>query len=154
MFRFLVRHTSRRLHQAPRLATMNKDEIGRLGEKIAATYLYVHGGKVLYRNYRAPAGGEIDIVLRHGSVLAFVEVKTRTSDAFGRAAAAVDFNKQGLIKRGVNSWLKRLGYPDLPWRCDIVEVYLKPEQRPQVNWLQSAFTITDLHERKSRRWTR
>jgi putative endonuclease len=153
MIRYLVRRRSRLLNQPPRLVGLDTADIGALGEKIAARYLYAHGGKVLYRNYRAPMGGEIDIVLRHGKVLAFVEVKTRTSDAFGRAADAVDFHKQALIKRGAHSWLRQLGYPNIPWRCDILEVYLKPERPPEVNWLQSAFTISDLFLRRPRVWT-
>ena len=46
-------------------------------------------------NYRAPRGGEVDIVVRHGQVLAFVEVKTRTSTAFVRPAAVVTHDKDG-----------------------------------------------------------
>lgn len=154
MLRFLLRRLHPLLHRPAPLERMDKDDIGRLGEKIAAIYLYAHGGKVLYRNYRSPVGGEIDIVLRQGDVLAFVEVKTRTSEAFGRAADAVNLKKQHLIKRGVLSWLQRLGYPDIPWRCDIVEVYLLPDQSPKVNWLQSAFTITGLPNKDARQWTR
>ena len=154
MIRYLVRRHSPLLNAIPDLRGMDKDDIGRLGEKMAARYLYAHGGKVLYRNYRAPIGGEIDIVLRHGKILAFVEVKTRTSDAFGRAADAVNFHKQELISRGAQSWLRLLGYPNIPWRCDIVEVYLKPKTVPEINWLQSAFTISDLHQPRPRQWTR
>ena len=122
MIRYLVRRHSPLLNTIPDLRKMDKDDIGRLGERIAARYLYAHGGKVLYCNYRAPMGGEIDIVLRHGKILAFVEVKTRTSDAFGRAADAVNFHKQELISRGAHSCCACSGFPTFPggatsWKC-------------------------------------
>lgn len=133
---------------------LSKDEIGRLGEKIAAKYLFAQGAKILYKNYRASGGGEIDVVIRHGDILGFVEVKTRTSDLFGRPADAVNLGKQMLIARGVRRWLQLLHYPEIPWRCDIVEVDLRPGKKPQVNWIQSAFQVTDIGNRRSRKWAK
>ena len=68
---------------------MDKDTIGKWGEHLAARWLRKNRRKVLYRNYRAPHGGEVDIVWRHGDTLSFVEVKTRTSTDFGRPGQAV-----------------------------------------------------------------
>lgn len=158
LIRYLVRRYSPLLNEPfdPKRGgtRMNKDQIGRQGERIAARYLFAHGAKVLYRNYRAPGGGEIDLVLRHGEMLAFAEVKTRTSADFGRPALAVDFEKQVLISRGVNHWLRLLHHPQVPWRCDIVEVELRPAEPPKVTWLQGAFEITDIKKRRPRKWTR
>ena len=47
-------------------AKLSAQEVGALGERIAADHLSLHGRKVLYRNYRGPRGGEIDIVARDG----------------------------------------------------------------------------------------
>src|SRR4051812_47799115 len=52
--------------------------LGRRGEEVAARHLRELGRKVLYRNFRARGGGEIDLVCRHGKVLVFAEVKTRS----------------------------------------------------------------------------
>ena len=68
---------------------MNTTGIGRTGEDIACTYLKGNGYIVLKRNYRA-ARGEIDIVAKKGSLLAFVEVKTRKDRSFGLACEAVN----------------------------------------------------------------
>lgn len=125
-------------------AAADKDAVGRRGEDIAARWLWVHGCRVLYRNYRGPDGGEVDIVCRHGKVLAFVEVKTRTSTAFGRPAQAVTLEKQALILRGASAWLRLLGCPDIAWRYDVVEVLLIPGCKPQVNWIQAAFNTDEL----------
>ena len=69
--------------------------IGKIGEDAAEKYLIKKHWRVLARNYRV-RGGEIDIVAYRRGVLAFVEVKTRTGDAFGTPAEAVDEEK---IKR-------------------------------------------------------
>jgi len=119
--------------------------VGRYGEKLAARWLFVHGGKVLYRNYRGPRGGEVDIVCREGQVLAFVEVKTRTSTAFGRPAAAVTLDKQALIVRGAAAYLRMLFQArEIPWRLDVVEVLLIPGEKPAVNWIKGAFNTSDV----------
>ena len=121
--------------------------VGRRGELIAARWLWTRGCRVLYRNYRAPQGGEVDIVCRDGRVLAFVEVKTRTSDAFGRPALAVNDDKQALIRRGAEGWLRLLGFPDIPWRYDVVEVLLKAGKAPEVTWLKAAFNTEEMSRR-------
>ena len=129
----------------------DKDTVGRYGEKLAARWLYVNGCKVLYRNYRGPRGGEVDIVVRQGNLLGFVEVKTRTSTAFGRPAAAVTLSKQALIVRGAAAYLRMLyGARDIPWRLDIVEVLLIPGRKPEVNWIQGAFQSTDVKREMAR----
>jgi Holliday junction resolvase-like predicted endonuclease len=76
--------------------------VGRMGERLAANYLRNNSHKILYRNFRAPHGGEIDLVCRDKRYheLVFVEVKTRSSEDFGRPLAAVDRKKRRLILRG------------------------------------------------------
>ena len=80
--------------------------LGREGEDIAARHLRACGYKILRRNFRAPHGGEVDIVCRHGKELVFVEVKTRSSEEFGRPFDAVDQKKRRLIIRGAMKWLR------------------------------------------------
>lgn len=122
---------------------MERAEIGTLGEELAAAWLRKNGRKVLYRNFRAPHGGEVDIVCRHKDVLAFVEVKTRTSEAFGRPADAVNADKQRLIQRGALEWLRLLGRPKIKFRFDIVEVLLINGELPKVGVIENAFQMPD-----------
>ena len=105
---------------------------GSLGEKIACAYLRSEGRRVLYRNFRGPKGGEIDIVTRDGNTLAFVEVKTRTSEQFTPPLDAVNQTKKRLMERGANSWLQLLGTRDLRWRLDVVEIILLEGEKPRV----------------------
>ena len=114
--------------------------VGRWGEHLAAVWLRKNGRKVLYRNFRGPNGGEVDIVARHGAVLSFVEVKTRTSDAYGRPGDAVNAAKEDLIIRGARAWLKLLGDGNkIRTRCDVAEIVLIEGEKPRVNVVEGAF---------------
>lgn len=121
---------------------LSNREIGRLGERLAARWLTREGWKVLWRNYRAKHGGEVDLICRHGEVLVFVEVKTRTSDYFGHPADAVNLEKQRLVIRGAQSWLRHLDHPDVLFRFDILEVLLQEGTPPRVNWIENAFQLS------------
>ena len=122
---------------------MDRSEIGRMGELIAARWLSSHGRRLLYRNYCGVNRGEVDIVARHRDVLTFVEVKTRTSTAFGRPADAVGPDKQRLIQRGAMDWLRLLGNPRIKFRFDIAEVVLTEGELPHVHIIENAFQMPD-----------
>lgn len=113
--------------------------IGEYGENVAADFLRSIGCSILARNFKGRRGGEVDIIARDGKVLLFIEVKTRRKDAKIRPLDAVDKSKQVLIERGANAWLKRLGTRDLPWRFDVVEVWLADGEKPRVNHVKDAF---------------
>jgi putative endonuclease len=113
--------------------------IGNYGEQVAASWLRSQGCKILARNYRGPRKGEVDIIARDQKLLLFVEVKTRQMGSKIRGLDAVGKDKQALIERGANSWLKRLGTRDLPWRFDVIEVSVKDGERPKVNHVKDAF---------------
>ena len=81
----------------------------------------------------------MDIIARNGKLLLFVEVKTRRHGSKIRGLDAVGKDKQGLIERGANSWLKRLGTRELPWRFDVIEVSVKDGEKPRVNHVKDAF---------------
>lgn len=119
----------------------SRKEVGEFGEKVAGLYIERHGGDVLYRGFRAPHGGEVDLVCRDKVMLCFVEVKTRRSLAYGRPVEAVNTVKQGLIKRGAMEWLRRMGdrAEDVSYRYDVVEVILTDGERPDVTWLKNVF---------------
>ena len=122
---------------------LSRSEIGLLGELLAAKHLQSHGRRVLFRNYRGLHRGEVDIVARHGQTLSFIEVKTRTSTAFGRPADAVNHDKQKLIQRGALDWLRQLGNPRIAVRFDIAEVILIPDELPQLHLIEAAFSLPD-----------
>lgn len=95
-------------------------ETGQRGEALAAAHLTAQGYELLARNYRA-GRGEIDLIVRRGDWLVFVEVKTRTNLAFGYPEAAVSPKKAALVVAAAevyvfeNDWKKYI-------RFDVVAV--------------------------------
>jgi putative endonuclease len=124
---------------APDGTPRNRKWIGDYGEKAAADFLRAHGCRILARNFKGRRGGEVDIVARDGKLLLFVEVKTRHISAKIRPLDAVDKSKQALIERGANAWLKLLGTRDLPWRFDVIEVWVEEGEKPRINHVRDAF---------------
>lgn len=106
---------------------------------MACAYLRSHRASILRRNFRAPRGGEVDVIARAGKLLLFVEVKTRHHDSRIRPLDAVDRKKQSLIERGANAWLRKLGTREIPWRFDVIEVLVEDGKKPEVRWIQDAF---------------
>lgn len=113
--------------------------LGDYGERVATDWLRSKGCRILARNYRGPRKGEVDIVARDGRLLLFVEVKTRRADTKIRPLDAVDKHKQSLIERGANAWLKQLGTRNLPWRFDVIEIYVEDGVKPRINHVKDAF---------------
>ncbi len=81
-----------------------KDAVGRFGEQLAAERLEAAGLILLERNWRG-AAGELDIVARQDAVLVFVEVKTRSTLAYGAPAEAVDARKAARIRLLAVEWM-------------------------------------------------
>ena len=115
---------------------------GARGEKLAARFLRSRGYKILYRNFKARGGGEIDIVCRDGDSLVFVEVKTRTGEEFGRPIEAVGREKQLRVSKGGLAWLRLLDNPDVAFRFDAVEVLGPDEGEPRCELIQDAFELS------------
>ena len=130
--------------RSPEQGENRAHKLGRHGEDLAARFLKAHGFKVLYRNFRATRGGEIDIVCRdkESNMLVFVEVKTRSSDEHGAPSEAVNRDKQHLITRGALAWLRLLDNPDVLFRFDIVEIVMR-ETGPEIRLLRDAFELSE-----------
>jgi putative endonuclease len=86
-----------------------KDELGARGERIAEQHLVRRGLTVLDRNWRCRQG-EIDLVLRDGDEVVFVEVKTRSSVAFGHPLEAITAAKLARLRRLAGAWCE--AHPD------------------------------------------
>jgi len=105
-----------------------KDELGALGERIAAQMLQAEGLEILDRNWRC-RDGELDIVARDGEAIAFVEVKTRSGTGFGHPAEAVHPAKLLRLRRLAARWLSEHGTHAGQVRIDVVAV-LRRRGRP------------------------
>ena len=120
---------------------------GRWGEREAEKFLRRHKFRILYRNFRAPGGGEVDLVCRDKpeDTLVFVEVKTRATEERGRPSDAVDYDKQRLVARGAIAWLRLLNFPDIRFRFDIVEVLATTRDNPEITLIRNAFPLPEYY---------
>ncbi len=118
---------------------MDRAVLGRSAEDLAADFLAEQGLTVLLRNYRR-RGGELDLVAQDGDVLVVAEVRTRSTDEFGGAAASVDGWKQHKIVRATTQLLQqRKELARLRVRFDVLVVRGADGEHPTVEWLRHAF---------------
>jgi putative endonuclease len=102
--------------------------LGRRGERIAAAFLARRGYRVIGTGFLARRG-EIDLVCRHGDRLVLVEVKTRSSDAFGAPSEAVGPRKQRALRSAAAEYRALAG-----WRgpIDFVVVSIRDGEEPEL----------------------
>jgi putative endonuclease len=117
-----------------------RQEVGRAGEEVAVQYLCQQGYRILERNYRCRFG-EIDLIARDGRMLAFVEVKTRRSQKYGPAAAAVTLVKQRHLIKASQTYLFQRKKTDECCRFDVVTVEMDV-QPPHIELIKDAFQST------------
>ena len=109
-----------------------KRRLGFFGEGRAAQYLKKQGYDILARNYRCPFG-EVDIIAEIGDVVAFTEVKTRSSDAFGTPSEAVDADRMRRYVRCAQFFFSGREIDKIV-RFDVIEV-----TKEGINHIENAF---------------
>ena len=105
--------------------TKNMRDLGRYGENIAAFYLYKKGYRILERNFRLGAYGELDIITRKDEQLCFVEVKTQRHLVFGPPESWVNERKMEQIGMIAEGYLSRHKELDLDCRFDVIAITIK-----------------------------
>jgi putative endonuclease len=113
------------------------------GESAAEALLRRAGLTVLARRHRERCG-EIDLIALDGTVVVFVEVKTRSA-ADGRPAEAVTPRKQRRIAQVALIWLARRGWLERDCRFDVVEVLAQPGGPPELCHRVDAFRPPSPH---------
>jgi putative endonuclease len=96
---------------------------GHDGEEEAEAFLVGQGWRLLERRFRL-GHHDIDLIIRKGRQVAFVEVKTRTSRRFGSALESLKFRQRRAQTRVAQVWLERHGRPTDEYRFDLVAVDL------------------------------
>jgi putative endonuclease len=114
---------------------------GELGERAAKKFLQKKGLKFLAANFRSERG-EIDLIFRDADCLCFIEVKTRSSEAWTRPAAAVDARKRKLLSQTALDYLRLLKNPAVKIRFDIVEVLLADGAVREIRHLPNTFSLS------------
>ena len=119
-------------------------KIGKIGERAAARYLRRQGCRILARN-RHQGKNELDLVVKDGNFIAFVEVKTRAYDSPDaisvRPSQAVDGEKRTRTRDAALAYLRENPTALCP-RLDVIEVYLDRSRRLKpfkINHIPGAF---------------
>ena len=120
---------------------MNTTQVGAWAEEIAWQHIRQQGWQLIERNFFCK-GGELDIIIRKGNVLAFVEVKYRKHHTMGGAIASLSYTKQRHLIHSAKVFLQR--YPslsNLDCRFDLVAISSSdgPHSKVQIQWLDNAF---------------
>ncbi len=117
-------------------------QFGQTSERLAEQFLVSKGYRIVERNLRTSLG-ELDLVAEDGDVLVFVEVKGRTTDAFGGARLAVDHRKRQKLIKLASQYLAKRHLSDKACRFDVVLVQGEPTPKGQIEHLQNAFEIVE-----------
>jgi putative endonuclease len=112
-------------------------ELGELGERAALAYLKREGYNIVATNFRVPMGrglrghkitAEIDIIAYEGDVLAFIEVKARSSDEVAAPERAITLRKQRQIARAAHRYRSMMNVTGEPYRYDVVSIVAEGER--------------------------
>lgn len=112
--------------------------LGMNGERTAIAFLTSCGWSVEAHRFKL-GRHDVDLVIRKGSTVAFVEVKTRQSSCCGTALEAVGRRKQRDIARVASVWVLRHGRPGDEYRFDLVAVDESDGNRPAVEHVPDAW---------------
>ncbi len=112
----------------------DKQRLGQAGEAAALDHLLRQGLTLVRRNFRCK-GGEIDLIMRHGAELVFVEVRQRGGASHGGAAASVTPAKQRRLALAAHVYLQALAATP-PCRFDVVAI-----DSGRLSWLPNAIEV-------------
>ena len=111
-----------------------KQRQGEGWEQHALAHLQGHGLRLVETNFRCKSG-EIDLILRDGEVLVFVEVRQRAANNHGGAAASITPAKIGRLVSAASTYLLR--FPRVPpCRFDVIAI-----DADQLDWLRDAIQV-------------
>lgn len=113
-------------------------QVGSRGEDLAAEFLKDRGYRIITRNYKTPIG-ELDIIAKDGETLVFVEVKTRSSNAYGYPFEAVDSRKKHKLKDLALLYLKNQK-KNCAVRFDVISINLTDTKRV-IEHIKDAFEV-------------
>ena len=115
-------------------------DFGRACERLAADHLVRAGWRIVERNYRF-GHREIDLIVRRGDVVAFVEIKGRRSQEFGHPLEAITRRKRREIERVARQWIARNDEAGVAYRFDAVGVVMGGQGMVRVEHAPDAWRL-------------
>ena len=125
---------------------MNSKEMGKLGEDIAAKYLQNKGYQILERNFPRKVSrflkSEIDVIVKKGDIISFVEVKTSKENPSFFPEEKVNFKKKRKLIRSAESWLLKRKIPlDSKWQIDIIAIEIDLQsKKPKISHFENVLS--------------
>jgi putative endonuclease len=119
------------------MSPINRRLQGKAGEELAAKYLEQQGFTIRERNYRFERG-EIDLIAEDGDELVFVEVKARSSTAFGAPEDAVTEEKQEQVRAVAEGYLFERDIDNRACRFDVIAIEFK-NNKADIRHIRNAF---------------
>lgn len=113
---------------------LNKNNQGLAAEKAAAHFLQQQGLSLLAQNYSCRYG-EIDLIMREGNTLVFIEVRLRSNRGFTSAADSIDQRKQQKLIRVAQFYLQS---HDLNTPCRFDAILFDHNEYQSPNWIRNA----------------
>jgi putative endonuclease len=110
---------------------------GKLAEDAACRYLTQHGLVLLESNFRG-RGGEIDLIMRDGKTLVFVEVRHRSDNRFMHAVETIDNRKRTRIIAASQEYLQQHKCGNDICRFDLLLIQGRPGAA-RIEWIKNAF---------------
>jgi len=118
-----------------------RKKLGAFGEELAQNYLKTQGYKIIDKNFRCKLG-EVDIIAEDKGCIVFVEVKTRSSLAFGLPKNAIGARKKANLTKVASAYLKNSGFTDKSARFDVVSILITDKDGTQIELIKNAFDVT------------
>ena len=116
---------------------LNKVEYGRYGQEAAMKFLQAKGMVLLEANFSIPSG-EIDLIMRDGEYIVFIEVKYRRNLQYGLPREAIGYRKQQKIKKIALYYIVRHNLQNQDFRFDAMEL-LETSNGLDINHIENAF---------------
>lgn len=113
---------------------------GTQAEQLARQHLEARGLRWITGNFRTRRG-EIDLVMRDGELLVFVEVRSRAPSRFGNAAESITAAKIRRLQAAASAYLQsRRLYNSARCRFDVIAIEVVADRPPRIDWIKNAFS--------------
>ncbi len=113
------------------------NDLGRRGESLAKTFLENSGYEILDENW-THGKAEVDLIAYKNKTIIFVEVKTRTGNAFGEPEDFVDDRKQKLLTEAADEYIYLMNHQG-EIRFDIIAILFDKNTNYTINHIEDAF---------------
>lgn len=123
-----------------KLSILSNRAFGNIGEDIAESFLKEQGYRIIERNYNTRRG-EIDIIAGKDEIIAFIEVKTRSTTDYGRPEEAVTPKKKRSISRAAYYYISSHNNLKTSFRADIISIILSETHKPEITHIINAFEL-------------